>query len=233
MPASSSIWSSNSTNNGLITSNMFNSLQQTLISENVASTNRSASFSSSSSTSSSSSSSSSSSLEHVAIQQNYLANNGGQLTPSSFLFLNDSTSPNSSTNGYYDFGIMSNLNENPNHELTSQILNKNDPFMSIGFGSPLIAPFSQYAAHHQNTYSSGGSSCNTSTVSSAASSHNDIILNSIFQHEQHLATNGKFNLNDLSPSSQNLHNFNHNPIHELSNFYYSQNQPNNVDAHAN
>ena len=260
----SSIWSSSS--NGLITSNMFNSLQQTL-NENENGATRSSSLSSSSS--STSSSSSSSSLEHQShIQQNFLTSattnllatsNNVDLTPSSFLFLNDSPTSSNNSTGYYDFGISSNTIDNgsinfqssvssDHHQFMSQIINKNDPFMNAGL-SPLITHSSGVSLNATSSlvtspfgvgYTSGSissGSCNSSTDSSAASSHNDIVLNSIFQHEQHLASSGKFLLNDSGNSSSSStssssfhHNFRHNPIHELSSFYYAQNQSNNIDA---
>jgi hypothetical protein len=256
----SSIWSSSS--NGLITSNMFNSLQQTL-NENENGATRSSSLSSSSSTSSSSSS-----LEHQShIQQNFLTSattnllatsNNVEITPSSFLFLNDSPTSSNNSTGYYDFGISSNTIDNgsinfqssvsnDHHQFMSQIINKNDPFMNAGL-SPLITHSSGVSLNATSSlvtspfgvgYTSGSissGSCNSSTDSSAASSHNDIVLNSIFQHEQHLASSGKFLLNDSGNSSSSStsssfhHNFRHNPIHELSSFYYAQNQSNNIDA---
>jgi hypothetical protein len=216
-------------------------------------------------------------LEHSNIQQNFLtsgtnnllanSNSNVELTPSSFLFLNDSSTSSNST-GYYDFGISSSNNScgssasnnnslinfqssaSNDHQFVSQILSKNDPFMNLGL-SPLVTSSggivsnttsslvtSPFGVGYASSLSSG--SCNSSTDSSAASSHNDIVLNSIFQHEQHLASNGKYILNDSSLSatsssssstSSSFHNnFHHNQIHELSNFYYAQNQPNNIDA---
>lgn len=242
---------------------MFTSLQQTL-NENGAN-NRSSSSSSSTSSSASSSSSldnggnyhkASSSSSSLSTTNTVNAN--VELTPSSFLFLNDSaTSCHSNGGGYYDFGIAASLVDNESSNgimgfssasvsgdaapFGSQILSKSsDPFMSIGLSSPLMSSnggagliTSPFGNAYASSLSSGSCHSQSSADSSAASSHNDILLNSIFQHEQHLAANGKL-LNDSgvsSASSSFHHTFAHNPLHEsLSSFYYAQNHSSNVDA---